>query len=60
MIEFTCCDCGNDVLDISLDQPPDPPRCCVCLWIEEWLPPEERPAVRERLRVAFPIPSLTK
>jgi hypothetical protein len=50
MIEFECCDCHQTVLDIILKKPPDPPRCCVCAWIVEWVPEHEQAAVRERLQ----------
>jgi hypothetical protein len=49
MIEFICQDCGHAVTDLLLSAAPVPPRCCVCQWIEEFIPVEERQAVRQRL-----------
>jgi rubredoxin len=46
-IEFDCPDCGHHVYLIGAARAPD--RCSVCQWIVDYLPPEERDAVRQRL-----------
>jgi hypothetical protein len=47
--EFVCCDCQSRVIAFGYAKPPDPPRCATCAWIVEFIPPNERDAVRERL-----------
>ena len=36
MIEFTCCECGTNVVDVSTDKRPEPPLCATCLHIPGW------------------------
>ena len=47
--EFRCVDCDARVIAFGYATPPEPPRCSVCAWIVEHIPPYERDAVRERL-----------
>jgi hypothetical protein len=44
MIEFTCCECGTNVVDVSTDTPRVPPLCMRCLHIPGW---HEDPKLRK-------------
>jgi hypothetical protein len=49
-VEYDCCDCHARVVAFGYERAPEPPRCATCAWIVEFIPPEEREAVRDRLR----------
>lgn len=48
-IEFICRDCQANVIGIGYEAAPASGLCCICEWLSEFVPPEERAAVREFL-----------
>jgi len=54
--EWSCVDCGYEVVEIGADAPPDRPRCFVCEWIiREFPEPVDRTTIRI-LVGAVPLP----
>jgi len=35
-VEFTCCECGYQILRADVDQAPAPPLCANCLHVPGW------------------------
>lgn len=50
MCEYHCVDCGVHVFDFGRREPPNPPRCSVCLYLAEFVrDPAEQHELRQYL-----------